>query len=468
MKARHQILNIHRDPDNPFSQCKLGRQKFGEMLTALVSNYADGFVLAVNNPWGAGKTTFMTMWQHHLKKNGFPTIYFNAWENDFDNKPIVAILSEFRSLTGDSQSKTFQSVLEKGAILARNIAPALLKAVIKQVPGGEALADVAEGAGKAASELLEDEIKDFIKKKQTISEFREELETFVNELPGDLPLVFILDELDRCRPDYAVQVLENIKHLFSVRKVVFVLSIDKDHLESSIRGYYGSETIKASEYLRRFIDFEYSLPEPSTEVFVDYLYEYFGFDEFFQNQVRMTSDQLQNDGQLLKNMAQHVFTKSGATLRHQEQIFASLKVITGNTGLDHYVFPHIMLFLLYLRYMNPRDYKEIEQGKLTHNNLLDILSQCINPMLETHETDAVRIEAILLTLYNRHLPSSHQKTLYTLLTNGEVTSDFKSRFDQGSSRESLPYELRSFDVKIWSHRMSLKYLVNKINLVSGK
>ena len=139
MKARHQILDI--DPDNPFGQCKLGRQRFGEMLTELVTNYADGFVLAVNNPWGAGKTTFMTMWQHHLKINGFPTIYFNAWENDFDNKPIVAILSEFRSLTGDNNSKTFQSVLEKGAVLAKNIAPALLKAVMKQVPGGEALAE---------------------------------------------------------------------------------------------------------------------------------------------------------------------------------------------------------------------------------------------------------------------------------------------------------------------------------------
>lgn len=82
-------------------------------------------------------------------------------------------------------------------------------------------------------------------------------------------MIFIIDELDRCNPYYAVKVLERIKHLFNIPNIVFVLSIDKEQLSNSIRGYYGSDLIKADEYLKRFIDIEYTLPDPDVDVFAN-------------------------------------------------------------------------------------------------------------------------------------------------------------------------------------------------------
>ena len=96
-----------------------------------------------------------------------------------------------------------------------------------------------------------------IYRKKNIISFKNSLANFIEKSTEDKPVVFIIDELDRCRPNYAVEVLEQIKHLFSVPKIVFVLSIDKEQLGHAVRGVYGSEKLNADEYLRRFIDILY-------------------------------------------------------------------------------------------------------------------------------------------------------------------------------------------------------------------
>ena len=78
------------------------------------------------------------------------------------------------------------------------------------------------------------------------------------------PLVFFIDELDRCRPSFAIELLERVKHLFDVKNIVFVLSIDKKQLEAITAAVYG-ERIDALEYLRRFIDLDFYLPLPHTK-----------------------------------------------------------------------------------------------------------------------------------------------------------------------------------------------------------
>ena len=87
------------------------------------------------------------------------------------------------------------------------------------------------------------------------------------------PQIFIVDELDRCRPTYAIEMLERIKHLFTIENVIFVLSVDQSVLHESIKGFYGSSSISAENYLRRFIDVEYCLPDPSIEKFIELSYE---------------------------------------------------------------------------------------------------------------------------------------------------------------------------------------------------
>ena len=155
MKIKHTEIKINAA--EPFANCELDREKYASVLSKIVETYADGFVLAINNEWGTGKTTFVKMWQQDLKNNGFQTIYFNAWENDFDNNPLVAImseLSELKTLTDQKNEKTFDSVIEKGAILAKNILPALIKAVANKYFDSEMLIETFENATKGAMEIF--------------------------------------------------------------------------------------------------------------------------------------------------------------------------------------------------------------------------------------------------------------------------------------------------------------------------
>ena len=202
MKIKHQELFISKD--KPFENCQLDREKYVSVLTDIVESYSEGFVLSINNAWGTGKTTFIKMWKQHLENQGLQTIYFNAWENDFDSNPLVAIMSELKTLiNGDEDEKNFKSALEKAAILAKNIAPALVNSLSEKYIGKK-LADLLENTTKAAVEIFESEINIYTNKKETIKGFKVKLGEFIKTKSDQKPLVFIIDELDRCRPDYAV------------------------------------------------------------------------------------------------------------------------------------------------------------------------------------------------------------------------------------------------------------------------
>lgn len=397
MKIKHSDIEI--STDNPFANCKLGREKYAAILTSIVDSYADGFVLAVNNEWGAGKTTFIKMWEQSLKNKGFKTSYFNAWQNDFDSNPLIAILSEIKALT-KSNDEGFKSLLKKGAVLTKSILPSLLEAVAGKYIKIKPITDAIKNTTEAATEILKDEIDEYAKKKKGLIEFRDELSKFISSHNNEKPFVFIIDELDRCRPNYAVEVLEYIKHFFSVPGIVFILSIDKIQLSNAIRGFYGSEKIDSGEYLRRFIDIEFSLPKPSSEDFCKYLYEYFEFDQFFMSTARIYHQEVQKDGETFLRFSIILFNKQALSLRQQEKVFAHARIVLNLFRTDNYIFPTVYLLLVYIRLFYYEFYKRMMERRLTPQELLDDLSKIIsNSVDEENLRYLVYTEALLVHLY---------------------------------------------------------------------
>ena len=78
----------------PFRNDLLDRKESVEVLTHLIESVEGPCVLAVEAAWGTGKTTFLTMWAHHLRKIEFPVVEFNAWETDFCGDPFIALSTE--------------------------------------------------------------------------------------------------------------------------------------------------------------------------------------------------------------------------------------------------------------------------------------------------------------------------------------------------------------------------------------
>jgi len=238
---RHKEIDIVAG--SPFANCQLDRQQYANVLTSIVNTYADGFVLAINNKWGTGKTTFVKMWEQDLKDKNYQTVYFNAWENDFENNPLTALMGELKTLTKKTTEPEFKTVLKNAAVLSKHILPMVAKAIADRYIDTKGITEAIENITKGVTDIFENEVNEYAEKKKGIAEFRKSLSKFIADTNNGKPLIFIVDELDRCRPDYAVAILEQIKHFFSVPNIVFVLSIDKEQLGNAVRGVYGSEQI---------------------------------------------------------------------------------------------------------------------------------------------------------------------------------------------------------------------------------
>lgn len=397
---RHNEIEIV--PKNPFANCKLERQQYASILTSILSTYADGFVLAINNKWGAGKTTFVKMWEQDLKNKEYQTVYFNAWENDFDNNPLTALMGELKTLTKVETEQKFKDVLKKGAFLTKNILPVLAGALTEKYIGKD-VKELAENITKGVADIFENDVNDYANKKKNIKDFKESLSKFIADTWQGKPVIFIVDELDRCRPDYSVAILEQIKHFFSVPNIVFVLSIDKEQLGNAVRGVYGSDRIDADEYLRRFIDVEYSIPEPDTEKYCNYLYSYFGFDEFFKSDFRSKHRELNYDSTEFIKISKVLFKNSNASLRQQEKIFAHARLVLRSFPENNYVIPSLFLLLIYMKIIDNALYDKIRLKQLSILELQQEFINCIKfKDSKDEETEILFLEAYLVHYYNNY------------------------------------------------------------------
>jgi len=462
MKIRHTEIEI--DEKDPFVNCKLDRKQYAQVLSDIVNTYADGFVLSINNEWGTGKTTFVKMWQQELKNNEVKTIYFNAWENDFDNNPLVALMSELETLT-KKNNKTFKSVVEKGAVLTKDVLPALLKSVAKKYIDVDIVADAIENTTKGVTEIFEKEINEYTNKKKTVLEFQKELTKFVNETGSGKPLVFIIDELDRCRPDYAVKVLEQIKHFFSVAGIVFVLSIDKKHLASSIKGYYGSESINTDEYLRRFIDLEYSIPKPPTALFCEYLYTYYSFDDFYSSAKRRQYNVFDNDAEMFRKMALLLFNNSNATLRQQEKMFALTRLVLSSFKPNQYTFSHLLFVLIYMKTMKNQIYEGIKNNTYSIQELNDIFENLISVDFEKeYGVNLFYVNALLLHFYNNSQEQDNKVKLFETNAEGKLSCFIKSKLKTNNFGYDLAQCLQAVTKEYNYNETKLSFLLKKIDL----
>ncbi|MBP5983435.1 MAG: hypothetical protein KA734_06910 [Fluviicola sp.] len=459
----NQVIDIPQEA--PFTNCKLGREPYAKVLTDIVRTNGDGFVLAIDNKWGAGKTTFVSMWSQMLQNEEFQTLYFNAWENDFENNPFVAITAELKELLKNDSSETFKEVIKKGSKISKAIIPSVMKQIIKRY-AGEEIADIMNDYSKGVLEAFQEDIDAYVDRKKNIKEFHNDLEAYIKQNSNGKPIVFIIDELDRCRPDYAVSVLENVKHLFSVKGIVFVLSIDKEQLGHAICGAYGSDKIDSNEYLRRFIDIEYSLPEPEIKNYIFYLMESCKLNDFFNIEERKNNHELKRDTSYFIEFSTFLIELKKPTLRQQQKIFQHVGIVLRSFSSRNFIIPELLVFLIYIKFFYKNIYTEIRRRELTHQQLLDRCAEVLNGVLIQQSSNKFRvvIESMMLLYYNEYI--EHKERL-SFNSNTINNSNFiiKSNFDNSENQEyfkkSIDQELNDFR----RSRISIDYLLNKIDLL---
>lgn len=365
---RNRLPEIEIPNDNPFQNDKLNRKSCADTFCSLVKMYSDtGCVVALNGDWGMGKTTFVRMLMQKMEKEHAHPLYFNAWENDYVSDPLIALLAELKVLS--PQSSKWNNVVACGAKVLTSAATSAVKTIVKNKLGIDSDAFVA-GADEI-EKLLKDDIEEFSKQKTSFAEFRKALQNYIAEnTTEDYPVVFFVDELDRCNPRFSVHVLERIKHLFDIPNVVFVLSINKKQLGYATQGYFGSANIDTDNYLRRFIDIEYSLPQPDREEFCQYLYHVYRFDEVFNCEERKQYIELRSDGDNFLRMAKILLSSSKIDLRTIDKVFAHTRLALMEFGNNNDIVPDVFFLLCYLKIVRPELYGQIIDKSFTAQQLL--------------------------------------------------------------------------------------------------
>lgn len=375
MKFR--IAEVEVPASEPFKFDALERKPVVEFLRDLIKQIEGPFVLALDSPWGTGKTTVVRMLRRSLEIEGFKCVYFNAWKDDYGTDPLIPMVSAIDELKAadDLSSESFRASMTVVKKAVGPIAKRALKAAIKI--GTMGVLDVDEAiesaTGDAASEAASDLIDAFQKEKASFEQFRTELEKAVAKLCENdppLPLIFFIDELDRCRPSYAIELLERVKHLFDVLNIVFVLSIDKKQLEAITAAVYG-ERIDAPEYLRRFIDLDYALPAPQTKNYTRELIKRFEFKEFFDD--RKQYSELAYDYDNFVEAFTLLAGLFGLSLRARERCLTRLAVVVTQTPPKNYLDPIVLSLLLVLRINRPDLFAGLINGSLAPRELMDVL-----------------------------------------------------------------------------------------------
>jgi hypothetical protein len=375
MKINPPTITI--DENAPFKEALFGREEFAKSLTNLIQNISESLVIFVNAPWGAGKTTFSEMWRAHLKQQKQEVIYFDAYAADYFDDPFVSFSGEILALVdkrlnegkGLIERREFkEKAIDVGKRLTGLVAKVGLRAITLNAvePAHlEELSEIAAGVSEIGADVIEKEIENYTEEKDALKKFKDSLAKLAAKIRDEqgFPLTVIIDELDRCRPDFALRLLERIKHLFDVEGVAFILLVNRNQIESYIRTIYGN--VDADAYLLKFGSLFIDLPNKQP---VHSFYYQTGRKEYCQRLYgHYEFSPRVHDGGFLITCAAIFSNHFELTLREIEKAFAVMALYFGSLPNNQFANPLLIALLSILKIKRPDLYQSLSKGTISVN-----------------------------------------------------------------------------------------------------
>jgi len=364
MGIRIQPLEIEVPEEDPFKNDLLERRQPAEILTHLIGSIEGPCVIAVDAAWGTGKTTFLKLWAQFLRTQRFVVVEFNAWETDFSGDPFVALATELTENLDRSANPALKAKTESTRKLAKEVSRRIVPGAIRVVTSG--IIDIQAVIDKA------DRMSDYREARKCIGEFRKSLQEMaasVAESKDHRPLVVIIDELDRCRPLYAVELLEAAKHLFAEDGIVFVLALNRSELAHSIRSVYGVG-FDATGYLRRFFDVDFRLPDPDRVELISRALDTVRISEYFERTTDREAKRGQ-DAKVMRDWLTSFLGSSDFSLRRVTKAIHHLGLVFASLSSDERPYAIAAAVALILRTANPELYYKFARGEATDFDVVE-------------------------------------------------------------------------------------------------
>jgi ribosomal protein L7/L12 len=232
--------------DEPSSIDGLDRSNMAKAIHNVITQCDTPLVIGLYGTWGIGKTSLMKLVELELERSGeVVTVWFDAWQHQFDENPAVALL---HTMVDDLR------LGEEGRRLLFAIASALGEIALKRTAG-------------VSTKDLQQLQEQYEEQRFAIREKQIRLRKYFEELlqrasgNGSVRIVFFIDDLDRCLPENILSVLEALKLFLNMPGCVYVLGVDRQALEASIRRKYpDSPAVNEAEYLDKIVQLPFIIP----------------------------------------------------------------------------------------------------------------------------------------------------------------------------------------------------------------
>ena len=386
--ATIQVVLLEPDtlgPD-PFADDLLLTHVRAYALTDLIRRARPPYVISIDAEWGNGKTTFLKMLKQHLQSEGFGVIAFNAWEHDFTDNPVTTLAGEIVR-----QTKCFgrKSLRDRATELAKAVAPIAIEVGAGTIPAAATgnipgiVANLVKGMSKIVPILSRnDPISKYEQTAKGIANFKKALcqtAKAVSDQHYGKPMVVAIDELDRCRPDFAVRFLEIIKHFFSTPNTVFVITTNLDQMAHTVGAVYG-QNFDAKEYLDRFFDLPCKLTHDNKEAFInsrlkDIQGHWSGLETILTGEIGEMSppkspesfaEDMRTATQLLKGYCE----RSQISLRRINKITGRVRLVLDILDYNHSEAVVAIAIVCIIRDGNPETYQRILDGFATDEDIV--------------------------------------------------------------------------------------------------
>ncbi|OFV95105.1 MAG: hypothetical protein A3H94_00180 [Acidobacteria bacterium RIFCSPLOWO2_02_FULL_60_20] len=239
--------------DEPASQDKLKRDLYARALAGVAGTCQTPLVIGLYGTWGIGKTTLMKLIQKELTDSDINTVWFDAWQHQFDENPALALLhAVVNSFNMGEEGKKLLTVIASafGSLLLKSTTTLELKDL-------KALGEQYEEERfriRDARVRLREHFEELIQKAQTAEKHR---------------LVFFIDDLDRCLPPQTLSLLEALKLYMNLEGCVFFIGVDRQALERSIRHHYKDaykeDEFSEASYLDKIVQLPFTIPPVAPE-----------------------------------------------------------------------------------------------------------------------------------------------------------------------------------------------------------
>jgi len=327
-------------------------------------------VVSLNAKFGMGKSYFLEMFENYLRDyKKTETIFINSWKNDFCDEPLIAICCELFSFfekQNDEKTKPIRDQLKAVVSIFGDLSNQFLKAQLGT--------DIENTFNKNKSINHGKVIFDKFNQKKDLFE---KLYNSIAEYTAEKQLIILIDELDRTRPDYAVNFLETLKHFFDVKGLIFILAVNKEQLKQSVECIYGK--IDFDEYYRKFAQRDVALPyneEGVNNYIIKIVDDFFNKIEVDGKKIGIEKNDLKHEHNILKTYIKEFFIKLKLSPRQINQFFRillSFLISENNSLVLGYMFASIIYIAVDLH--DSEIAKKIAEGEFGYKDFLDYLQK---------------------------------------------------------------------------------------------